>query len=251
MPFRLTSNWLHGEPSMKSIRSIGMVAIVLVMTTGIIYADPVITGPTKSDPYKIIDLSITGTGNEDLVFWDLTEEMVADIREKGNALSFTAPPGMYHIKARIIPVKDGKITGTGVVLRTSVCIVTPIPPTPPTPPVPPAPMDPLTGLFQAGYTKDIDTDRAKSLAFLKGAYQGMAAQVVSRSDLKTNSDFVTWMKSVVEAPGVGLTATQIKGLRMAIGNELALSWGTTLAPLSPAAAAIELQKISNALNGVQ
>ncbi len=82
----------------------------------------------------------------------------------------------------------------------------------------------------------------------------MAEQVVAvaaQKNLKTNADFVTWMKSVVESPGNGLTAGQIKGLRTAIAKELGSSWGANTAPLAPADAAVELAKIATALSGVK
>ncbi len=79
----------------------------------------------------------------------------------------------------------------------------------------------------------------------------MAAQAKSRTDLKTNIDFVNWMKSVVEAPTIGLTAGQIKRLRTAIAAELGRAWGANTAPLAPADAAAELARIAGALQGVK
>lgn len=113
------------------------------------------------------------------------------------------------------------------------------------------PVDPFTAALQTAYNADADADRAKSLAFLQSAYKLMAAQAEKRTDLKTNADFVKWMKTVVEAPTVGLTLGQVKSLRTAVGVELASAWGATVAPLSGASAAAELNKIATALGGLK
>lgn len=123
-------------------------------------------------------------------------------------------------------------------------------PVPPTPPTPPGPVNPLTAALQAAYGLDADADKAKSLAFLQAAYAAMAVQAKTQT-FTTNVQAVAWMKTVIEAPGVGLTATQVVNLRKAIGAELSAKWGTTNAPLAPADAASELAAIASALAGVR
>lgn len=123
------------------------------------------------------------------------------------------------------------------------------PPTPPTPPNPPAPTDPLTKALQAAYSLDTDADRAASLAYLQASYKGMAAQVPA--DKTTNAAIAAWMKTVVESPGNGITATQVVNLRKAIAAELLAAWGATTAPLNTADAAKEILKIATALSNLK
>lgn len=119
---------------------------------------------------------------------------------------------------------------------------------PPTPIVPPTPADSFTASLQAAYTADTGTDKAASLAFLQGVYKGMAA---SPATVATVADALAWMKLAVEQSAknsVGLTPTQLTGLRTAIGTELQTAWATGL---TQATFAAELAKVSIALNGVK
>lgn len=141
------------------------------------------------------------------------------------------------------------IPTTGEVLRRCLDVDngTPVPPTPPTPPTP---ADPLTVTLQAAYALDTDTDKAKSLAFLQAAYKGMAANV--KPGLATNADALAWLKAVIEAPGAGLTATQIVSTRKAVGAELLRALGASpTTALDQTKFAAELGTISNALAGVR
>lgn len=123
---------------------------------------------------------------------------------------------------------------------------------PPAPPTPPAPPSALTAALQAGYTLDTDADRAKSLAFLQAAYQGMASQATTWTTVKTNADALAVMKAVVQAPSVGLTAAQLVNLRKAIAAELVKVFGATpTTPIGLAALATELGNIATALMGVK
>ncbi len=122
----------------------------------------------------------------------------------------------------------------------------------PTPPGPtPVPVTPLTKTLQAAYALDSDIDRVDSLAFLATTYKGLATRALTQTTLKTNADFVKWMKTYVEDPDGGLKTAQVKNLRTAIGKELASAWGTASAPLAPADAAAELASIAKALSGVR
>jgi len=130
----------------------------------------------------------------------------------------------------------------------------PIPPlpTPPTPVPPgptPGPTDPFTASLQAAYTTVPD---AASLSFLVAAYKGMSVAVPAMaSNLKTNAAAMAWMKSVIEAPGVGLTPTQLTGVRKVIAQDLATVLGTAAtAPVDLTKFAAELAKVSQALQGV-
>jgi len=128
----------------------------------------------------------------------------------------------------------------------TVTIGTPPPPTPPTPP------DPLTAALQAGYNLDKDSDRTHSLEFLQQVFTGMVALVPSWSDVKNNGQALAKIQSAVDAPGVGLNATQVQNLRKAIGAEFAAKFGTTAnAPIALADLATEIGKIATALKGVK
>ena len=117
-------------------------------------------------------------------------------------------------------------------------------------PSPPAPTDALTKALQAAYALDNDADRAKSLDFLKAIYLGMAASVPDT--IATAKALHDWEVSKVQAPGVGLGATQVVNLRRAIAAEMAATFGTqATAALTPAAAAAELGKIASALKAVR
>lgn len=120
----------------------------------------------------------------------------------------------------------------------------------PVPPGPLPPTDPFTVAIQSAYTADTGADRAASLAFLHAAYVGMAAN--PPAGLVTNNDVFNWMKSVVQAPVIGLKATQLAGVREVIAADLAKTFGA-----SPTAAAdlakvkTELSRVANALAGVK
>ncbi len=124
---------------------------------------------------------------------------------------------------------------------------TPVPPTPT--PTPPVPADPFTATLQAAYTADTGTDKAVSLAFLKSAYTGMAANV--KPGLTNNSQGLGWLQSVVAAPGLGLTPSQLAGMRHAIADHLATTFGTgATTPLDPNKFQAGLTRIASALAGV-
>lgn len=121
---------------------------------------------------------------------------------------------------------------------------------PPTPIVPPVPSDPFTASLQAAYTADTGTDKAASLAFLQGVYKGMAASL--KPGMKTNADAAAWIAGTVQSPGVGLTVTQLAGVRNAIGADVATALGTNGAtPIDTTKLTAELTKISTALQGVK
>lgn len=134
----------------------------------------------------------------------------------------------------------------------TVTIGTPPPPIPPIPPTPPAPVDPFTQALQTAYNQDADSDKAKSLAFLQEVYAGMASSAGSWTGVSTTAQLLAKMKSIVESPGVGLTATQVVNLRKAIAVELDTAFTTAAnAPVNLTTVASELSKVANALKGVK
>lgn len=124
---------------MKSIRL--LVALALFGLAGFAAAEPTITGRTTIPVYDFFDLSITGAGTDDIIFWDLTEEGKAHVKEVGSTFLFTGPPGEYHLRVKIIPVKEGKISGKPYSLR-STLLIGEAPPTPAPGPIPPDPNPP-------------------------------------------------------------------------------------------------------------
>jgi hypothetical protein len=211
-------------------------------------AEPVkIGGDLKVEPYHLVELTAEGAASGAGLIWDVYPDDSPDIRQYGSKLVFVAPPGVYKVKLSVVTYDPKTMAISIATTRETVTIGTP---TPPVPPMPPTPTDPLTSSLQAAYAKDTDTDKAASLAFLQNVYKGAAAQAMVRPET-TNAGFVAWLKTAVEAPNVGLTPTQVKNLRTAIGAELQSAWGPTTAPLTAVQAATELNKIANALQGVK
>lgn len=89
-----------------------------------------ISGELKVPPYRLVELAADGAGAEDLIFWDVTPPESADVRENGAKLLFVAPPGEYRVTVRVVPVKDGKISGPARTERCVVVIGMPPPPKP-------------------------------------------------------------------------------------------------------------------------
>ncbi len=206
-----------------------------------------INGPTQVDVYKIVDLAPDGVGTEDVVFWDIAEEAQADIRERGQNLSFTGPPGAYHIKVHVIPVKDGKIIGPASTQR----VVVTIGGTPPGPGPGPGPADPLTKSLQAGYDLDTDADKTTSLALLRAVYAGLPP-LVPTSGVTNNATAAAWLKRVIENPNGGLPPAKVANLRRAIAADLVSALGTDpTASVDLVKFAAELTKIGQALQGVR
>lgn len=109
-----------------------------------------ITGPERADPYRLVRLSVEGDLTDAVVAWDVSPEDVADVEElPGGRLLLVGPPGVYRIKARILRISEGKISGS--TLRHTVVIGTP-PGPPAPPPMPPPTADPVaaTGKLRVG-----------------------------------------------------------------------------------------------------
>lgn len=150
--------------------------------------------------------------------------------------------GTYTVHAR--QARGGKICCAS----TSVVVGDPTPPPPP----PPPPSNPLTASLQKGYDLDNDTDKAISLAFLQQVYSGMVSLSKDWTDVKTNGDAFAKIKSIVEAPNVGLAPTKVANLRKAIGAELTSKFGTTsTTSIDLPSLSTELDNISKALEGVK
>lgn len=115
---------------------------------------------------------------------------------------------------------------------------------------PPPVTDPFVKALQDAYAADTGPEKAESLAFLKAAYKAMATK--HKDGLITIKDALTWMRSVVEAPDVGLPTTMLVPLRKEIGKELTAAVGSVLnAPLDHDKFAAALRKIADALKEVK
>jgi hypothetical protein len=90
------------------------------------------------------------------------------------------------------------------------------------------------------------------LAYLRLAYKGMAASAPKQS-FPTIAAAAAWVKSVVEAPGVGLDATQLVAVRKAITADLTAAIGPPngTTGFDPARFVAELNHIETALQGVK
>lgn len=221
----------------------------------VLAADPVPPVPTPPAPVplaitqtqpkfqSLIDLAPTGAPADAGLLWSVFPPIGVESVTIGQHFVFSGPTGSYSVSLQCIDWTARKITQATIIIT----IGTPAPAPNPQPNPVPAPST-LTATLQAAYAKDTDSDRAKSLAFLQSAYSAMAALAPSRTDIKTASDAMAWMRNIVEAAGVGLTDAQVKNLRTAIGAELStLGTGT----LNLQSFAAELVKISSALQGVK
>lgn len=118
----------------------------------------------------------------------------------------------------------------------------------------PAP-NPLTAALQAAYNQDTDADKAASLEFLQEVYAGMASQAATWTDVKTNGDAMTKIRTKVDksaANADGLAPGQVVNLRKAIATDFVAKFGTTeTAPIGLAALQAELNNVAGALVGVK
>lgn len=133
------------------------------------------------------------------------------------------------------------------------CTVTIGSPTPPGP-TPPGPTPPssLTAAFQTAYNKDTDADKATSLQFLQGVYEGLGQLAPTWTDVKTNGDAQARISAVVQAPNSGLNANQVVNLRTAIATEFVSKFGSDMAtPIVLTTLAAEFNTIATALKGVK
>jgi len=123
--------------------------------------------------------------------------------------------------------------------------------TPPNPPNPPAPTDPLTIALQAAYTADTGADKAASLSFLQLIYAGLATKAPTLG-IKINQDLFNALKAAIDTPSVGLTATQLVGVRKLLATELTNTFSSSpSAPVDATKLVTELTKISQALAKVK
>ena len=171
--------------------------LVALLTSLLMAAPPQIAGETTVDQYRLVQLTVSNAAPEAAVLWDVYPEDNVDIREFADGLLiFTAPPGDYKIKLRLI---NGKQVDT---LRSVVTIkgTNPGPapgPTPgPTPGPGPAPSPVLPdGKFKlaakalqwsSSVTSASKVAEAKALA---GALEGTVA-AANAGALKTIDEFL-------------------------------------------------------------
>lgn len=81
--------------------------LVALLTSLLMAAPPQITGETTVDQYRLVQLTVSNAAAEAAVLWDVYPEDNVDIREFADGLLiFTAPPGDYKIKLRLINGKQ-------------------------------------------------------------------------------------------------------------------------------------------------
>lgn len=260
------------------MKHVCLAILAAAMLAAPVFADLKIDQPNaKNKLLAVCVASGTDATTTNGYLWDVFPPTGVERSDVGNTLTFTGPPGKYSVTLRaILWDKKQTMTATAEV----VIGVAPVPdapgkPGPPGPrgpagpkgdtgpigppgpqgppgvgPVVPPVTDPLTTALQAAYTADAGSDKAASLAFLQSAYSAMAANL--KPGLATNADALAWLKSVIEAPTVGLTLAQVVGVRKAIAAELSATMGTgSTTPLDSAKFQSELSKIANALKGVK
>lgn len=222
------------------------ILLLLLLPTVAPAAAKVKAKATVYAPYDPVVLTASGVTSADAQYlWDV--DGAAQTVEAGGTLYVWAPPGSYRVVLTAFYLENGKIK----VERDRYSFT--VSGTPPQPPQPPQPADPLTAALQAAYNLDLDADRVKSLQYLQGVYQGMAAQAPSRTEA-TNTAWMAWERSVVQQSVTnpsGLTAGQLKNLRTAISNDTKAAWGANQAPVTAGQAQAQLTRISNALQGVK
>jgi hypothetical protein len=103
-----------------------------------------ISGPTKAEPYRLVELVATGDTAERALLWDVTPEEAVDVREMpGGKLVFVGPPGSYRIKLRAIRMKDNVMSVETA--RHSISIGNPVTIQPPKQSAPPSSFVPSAG----------------------------------------------------------------------------------------------------------
>lgn len=235
-----------GAESMKRFRVCAiLIAAVILSITGIAAAGPVkISGETKVEPYRLVELTADGAGPNDLVFWDIDQEAIADVRENGNRFLFVAPPGAYRIKVRVVPVTDGKISGPAVTQRAVVTIGAS-----PGPGPGPGPTDPLAAMVQAAFAQETDPQRASQVSYMASVYKGMAAAPINDA---TVGDLFLRLKASLHAPGLGIPEGSLPKVSATIGAYLNSELGTSaMAPVDRVKAQTAFSKVAIALGGVK
>lgn len=145
-------------------------------------ADLSIDGPKTVTPYKLVELTPANAPADAAVLWDVSPEDVADVREIGGRLIFTAPPGTYRVKLRTIQGK-AVVTARATVVIGDAPPIPPIPPGPDPVPVPPAPpVDPLAAEIRVLFDKDpAPVNEKRATARLLAAVYAHAVPMVGDS----------------------------------------------------------------------
>jgi len=92
--------------------------LVALLTSLLMAAPPQISGVTSVDQYKLVQLTVSNAAPEAAVLWDVYPEDNVDIREFADGLLiFTAPPGDYKIKLRLISGRQVDTLRTVVTIK--------------------------------------------------------------------------------------------------------------------------------------
>lgn len=182
--------------------------LVVLFFASLVFAEVKIVGDTRSDPYKLVTLRVTGADGAALI-WDVSNEELISSREiPDGTIDLTAKPGTYKVKVRAVWMKDGRISVETA--RHTITFgdgpsppVPPIPPDPkpPTPPDPKPPVPPQSELgkkFQAAYASDSAPVAAKKgfLLALAGFYEGVAdSEYLAKADIPSTADMLSYLRT--------------------------------------------------------
>jgi len=174
--------------------------LVALLTSLLMAAPPQISGVTSVDQYKLVQLTVSNAAPEAAVLWDVYPEDNVDIREFADGLLiFTAPPGDYKIKLRLISGKQVDTLRTVVTIKGTPPAPGPNPgpnPNPgPSPGPNPSPVLP-DGKFKLASKAAIwsstitSANKAAEAAALAGALEGTVA-AANAGAIKTIDEFLS------------------------------------------------------------
>ena len=113
--------------------------VLLVMLTAISYGAVNITGETKVKRDTLVKLQATGDIAKAAFIWDFDKEDLVSSDVSSGRVVFTAPPGVYKVKLRVITIKDGIPVIEEARTVVTIGEETPVPPGPGPGPKPPDP----------------------------------------------------------------------------------------------------------------
>lgn len=176
--------------------------LVALLTSLLMAAPPQISGVTSVDQYKLVQLTVSNAAPEAAVLWDVYPEDNVDIREfTDGLLIFTAPPGDYKIKLRLISGRQVDTLRTVVTIKGTPPAPAPGPnpgpnPNPgPSPGPNPSPVLP-DGRFKLASKAVIwsstitSANKTAEAAALAGALEGTVA-AANAGAIKTIDDFLS------------------------------------------------------------
>lgn len=69
-----------------------------------------IHGETRVKSHRLVRLQARGHASGSILIWDVSPEEVCDVEEMGDRLVFSAPPGTYRVRLRVLTLREGGAT---------------------------------------------------------------------------------------------------------------------------------------------